>query len=56
MITKDWCTYSIRILHQDWILRDHELPGVPLYAVSPEFPDCTRPLERRWRGDEAHAA
>jgi hypothetical protein len=24
MITKDWCSYSIRILRQEFILRDHE--------------------------------
>jgi hypothetical protein len=37
MITKDLCTYSIRILRQDQILRDHELPDLVEYDVKSEI-------------------
>jgi hypothetical protein len=33
MIAKDWCSYSIRILRHEFILRDHELLGMPGYAI-----------------------
>jgi hypothetical protein len=39
MITKDLYTYSIRILRQDSILRDHEFRGGPKYTVKSKFPD-----------------
>jgi hypothetical protein len=37
MITKDYRTYSIKILRQEKILRDHEPLGMPTYAVKSEI-------------------
>jgi hypothetical protein len=39
MITKDLYTYSIQILRQDSILRDHGRLGDPEMPLGPEFPD-----------------
>jgi hypothetical protein len=38
MITKDLCTYEIKILRQEKILRDHRLIAPAERAGSPEVP------------------